>query len=65
MQRAGQSTCKDLNPNSLAMEKAFEKKIIMEIEPLAEGSNGQKPKDSGIELKDVSYCYKDATRDAV
>ncbi len=28
MQRAGQSTCKDLNPNSLAMEKAFEKKII-------------------------------------
>jgi ATP-binding cassette subfamily B protein len=38
---------------------------IMEIEPLAEGSNGQKPKDSGIELKDVSYRYKDATRDAV
>ncbi|MBP3296451.1 MAG: ATP-binding cassette domain-containing protein, partial [Lachnospiraceae bacterium] len=38
---------------------------IMEIEPLAEGKNVQKPMDYGIELKDISYRYKDAARDAV
>ncbi len=38
---------------------------IMEIEPLAEGKNVQKPMDFGIELKDISYRYKDAARDAV
>lgn len=38
---------------------------IMEIEPLAEGGSEQKPADHGIELKNVSYRYKDATRDAV
>ncbi|MCR5604935.1 MAG: ABC transporter ATP-binding protein/permease [Lachnospiraceae bacterium] len=38
---------------------------IMEIEPLAEGKTDQKPIDHGIELKNVSYRYKDAIRDAV
>ena len=38
---------------------------IMEIEPLAEGKADQKPADHGIELKNVSYRYKDANRDAV
>ncbi|MBR4515303.1 MAG: ABC transporter ATP-binding protein [Lachnospiraceae bacterium] len=38
---------------------------IMELEPLADGMTGQLPKDSGIELKSVSYRYQDATRDAV
>ena len=38
---------------------------IMEIEPLSEGKSGQEPADHGIELKNVSYRYKDATRDAV
>ncbi len=38
---------------------------IMEIEPLPETAIDRKPKDHGIELKNVSYRYKDATRDAV
>jgi ATP-binding cassette subfamily B protein len=38
---------------------------IMEIEPLTEGKSGQEPADHGIELKNVSYRYKDAARDAV
>jgi len=38
---------------------------IMEIEPLAEGGSGIKPNDHSIELKNVTYRYKDATRDAV
>ena len=38
---------------------------IMEIEPLSETGMDHKPKDHGIELKDVSYRYRDATRDAV
>ncbi len=38
---------------------------VMEIEPLAEGKENLKPGDHGIELKNVSYRYKDATRDAV
>ncbi|MCR5459641.1 MAG: ABC transporter ATP-binding protein/permease [Acetatifactor sp.] len=38
---------------------------IMEIQPLAEGRSDQKPVGHGIELKNVSYRYKDATRDAV
>jgi len=38
---------------------------IIEILPLAEGKSDQKPADHGIELKNVSYRYKDATRNAV
>ena len=38
---------------------------IMEIEPLTEGKSGQEPADHGIELRNVSYRYKDAARDAV
>ena len=38
---------------------------IFEIEQLEEGSKGKKPADNGIELKNVSYRYKDAVRDAV
>ncbi len=38
---------------------------IMEIEPLQERESGKKPSDHGIELKNVSYRYKDAIRDAV
>ena len=38
---------------------------IMEIEPLPENVSDIRPKDHGIELKNVSYRYKDATRDAV
>ncbi len=38
---------------------------VMEIEPLAERKTDKKPEDHGIELKNVSYRYKDATRDAV
>ena len=38
---------------------------IMEIEPLGEKGSNLKPADHGIELKNVSYRYKDATRDAV
>ncbi len=38
---------------------------IMELEPLEDTKSAQKPNDHGIELKNVSYRYKDATRDAV
>lgn len=38
---------------------------IMEIEPLAEGKSDRKITDHSIELKNVSYRYKDANRDAV
>ncbi len=38
---------------------------IMEIEPLNEKTSGKSPADHGIELKNVTYRYKDATRDAV
>lgn len=38
---------------------------IMEIEPLAEGRSDRKIADHRIELKNVSYRYKDANRDAV
>ncbi len=38
---------------------------IMEIAPLPETESGKQPADHGIELKDVTYRYKDATRDAV
>ena len=38
---------------------------IMEIEPLSETTSDHKPADNGIELNNVSYRYKDATRDAV
>ena len=38
---------------------------IMEIEPLAEGRSDRSIADHRIELKNVSYRYKDATRDAV
>ncbi len=38
---------------------------VMEIEPLTEGKENLKPEGHGIELKNVSYRYKDATRDAV
>nr|MCR4643422.1 ABC transporter ATP-binding protein/permease [Lachnospiraceae bacterium] len=38
---------------------------IMEIEPLAEGRSDRKIADRRIELKNVSYRYKDANRDAV
>ncbi len=38
---------------------------IMEIEPLSENDRGRKPADNGIKLKDVSYRYNGAMRDAV
>lgn len=38
---------------------------IMEIEPLKESGSGKKPADCGIVLNNVTYRYKDATRDAV
>ncbi len=38
---------------------------IMDIDMLTEGDDKKKPADYGIELKNVSYRYKDATRDAV
>ncbi len=38
---------------------------IMEIKPLEEGKTDVPLKDYGIELKNVSYRYKDAVRDAV
>ncbi len=38
---------------------------IMEIEPLEERRTDRKPADHGIELKNVSYRYKGAVRDAV
>lgn len=38
---------------------------IMEIEPLSESRDGKAPKDYSVEFKNVTYRYKDATRDAV
>ncbi|MCR4640618.1 MAG: ABC transporter ATP-binding protein/permease, partial [Lachnospiraceae bacterium] len=38
---------------------------IMELKPLEEGRSDLKTTDHGIELKNVSYRYKDANRDAV
>ena len=38
---------------------------IMEIEPLSVSAKRLVPADNSIELKDVTYRYKDATRDAV
>ncbi|MCR5269197.1 MAG: ABC transporter ATP-binding protein/permease, partial [Lachnospiraceae bacterium] len=38
---------------------------IMEIEPLTDGAVGKEPADHGMELKNVSYRYRDAVRDAV
>ena len=38
---------------------------IMEIEPLPVSARQALPADNGIELKNVTYRYKDATRDAV
>ncbi len=38
---------------------------VMEIEPLAENKGGRLPEDHFMELKNVTYRYKDATRDAV
>ena len=38
---------------------------VMEIEPLANSKSGKTPEDHSIELKNVTYRYKDATRDAV
>ena len=38
---------------------------IMAIKPLEDGKNIKTPKEYGMELKNVTYRYKDATRDAV
>ncbi len=38
---------------------------IMEIKPLPETKSDSSPKDSSVQLENVSYRYKDATRDAV
>lgn len=38
---------------------------IMEIIPLEDGKSDKMPEDFGLELKNVTYRYKDATRDAV
>ena len=38
---------------------------IMEIKPLEETRSGRKPADMSVELKNVTYRYKDASRDAV
>ena len=38
---------------------------IMEIEPLGEGNSNERPADFGIEVKNVSYRYKGATRNAL
>ncbi|MCR5331581.1 MAG: ABC transporter ATP-binding protein/permease [Lachnospiraceae bacterium] len=38
---------------------------IMEIEPLTDDKSGRFPADNSVELKDVTYRYKDAARDAV
>ena len=38
---------------------------IMEIEPLADNKAGRKPADQSVELKNVTYRYKGATRDAL
>ncbi len=38
---------------------------IMEMSPLEETSNGMTPKDHGLELRNVTYRYAGASRDAV
>ena len=38
---------------------------IMQIEPLSDNKAGKVPADTSVELKNVTYRYKDATRDAV
>ncbi len=38
---------------------------IMEIDALADNKEGKTPEDNSVELKGVTYRYKDATRDAV
>lgn len=38
---------------------------IMEIEPLKEGKSNERPLNFGIEVKNVTYRYKDATRNAL
>ena len=38
---------------------------IMEIASLEEGKSNERPMDFGIEVKNVSYAYKDATRNAL
>lgn len=38
---------------------------VMAIEPLSESDSKNVPKDNSIELRNISYRYKDATRDAV
>lgn len=38
---------------------------VMDIEPLQDNTSGKLPGDHGIELKNVTYRYKDATRDAL
>ena len=38
---------------------------IMEIKPLEDGKTEKMPADSGLELKNVSYRYKGASRDAI
>jgi len=38
---------------------------IMEIAPLSEGKSNERPLDFGIEVKNVTYRYKDATRNAL
>ena len=38
---------------------------IMEIEPLKDETSDKKPLDNSIELENVTYRYKDATRDAL
>ncbi len=40
-------------------------KSVMDIEPLEENKSGKIPKDFNMELKDVTYRYKGASRDAV
>lgn len=40
-------------------------KTVMDIEPLSDGRGGKEPSDNSVELKDVSYRYKDAAFDAV
>lgn len=38
---------------------------VMAIEPLSESDSKNVPKDNSIELRNISYRYKDATREAV
>ncbi|MCR5624581.1 MAG: ABC transporter ATP-binding protein/permease [Lachnospiraceae bacterium] len=40
-------------------------KTIMEIEPLSNASNAEEPENLDLELKNISYRYKDANRNAV